>query len=62
MKGYIGSVNIDMNLCLCMLLVVVVYKCVFGEDVVFCDYIDLECIDLLVIIGSNMVWVYLVFF
>lgn len=36
MKGFIGSVNIDINFCLCMFLVVVVYKCVFGEDVVFC--------------------------
>lgn len=62
MKGFIGSVNIDINLCLCMLLVVVVYKWVFGEDIVLCDYEDLEYIDLLVLVGSNVVWIYLVLF
>ena len=53
MKGYIGSANIDTNSRLCMSSAVAAYKRAFGEDVVPCDYTDLECTDLLVITGSN---------
>lgn len=62
MKGFFGSVNIDINLWFCMLFVVVVYKWVFGEDVVLGCYEDLELVDLMILIGFNIVWCYLILF
>ena len=62
MKGYIGSANIDTNSRLCMSSAVAAYKRAFGEDVVPCDYTDLECTDLLVITGSNAAWAHPVLF
>nr|WP_240618840.1 nitrate reductase [Alteromonas gracilis] len=62
MKGYIGSANIDTNSRLCMSSAVAAYKRAFGEDVVPCDYTDLECTDLLVITGSNTAWAHPVLF
>ena len=56
MKGYIGSANIDTNSRLCMSSAVAGYKRAFGEDVVPCDYEDLEHTELLVLIGSNAAW------
>ena len=56
MKGYIGSGNIDTNSRLCMSSAVSAYKRAFGEDVVPCDYTDLECTDLLLLTGSNAAW------
>ncbi len=56
MKGYIGSANIDTNSRLCMSSAVSAYKRAFGEDVVPCDYEDLEQTDLLILIGSNAAW------
>ncbi|WP_100656906.1 nitrate reductase [Alteromonas flava] len=56
MKGYIGSANIDTNSRLCMSSAVAGYKRAFGEDVVPCDYQDLEHTDYLVMIGSNAAW------
>ncbi|MBB6519812.1 nitrate reductase [Pseudoteredinibacter isoporae] len=56
MKGYIGSANIDTNSRLCMSSAVAAYKRAFGEDVVPCDYEDLEQTDLLILIGSNAAW------
>ncbi|MCV6627980.1 MAG: molybdopterin-dependent oxidoreductase, partial [Cellvibrionaceae bacterium] len=56
MKGYIGSANIDTNSRLCMSSAVSAYKRAFGEDVVPCDYRDLEQTELLVLIGSNAAW------
>ncbi|GAA6151773.1 nitrate reductase [Pseudoteredinibacter isoporae] len=56
MKGYIGSANIDTNSRLCMSSAVAAYKRAFGEDVVPCDYQDLEQTDLLILIGSNAAW------
>ena len=53
MKGYVGTANIDANSRLCMASAVAGYKRAFGEDVVPCDYQDLECTELLVITGSN---------
>lgn len=53
MKGFIGSANIDTNSRLCMSSAVAAYKRAFGEDVVPCDYSDLENTDILVITGSN---------
>ena len=62
MKGFIGSANIDTNSRLCMSSAVAAYKRAFGEDVVPCDYTDLECTDLLVITGSNAAWAHPVLF
>jgi assimilatory nitrate reductase catalytic subunit len=56
MKGYIGSGNIDTNSRLCMSSAVAAYKRSFGEDVVPCNYQDLEVTQLLLITGSNAAW------
>ncbi|TPV55422.1 nitrate reductase [Aestuariibacter sp. GS-14] len=62
MKGFIGSANIDTNSRLCMSSAVVAYKRAFGEDIVPCDYDDLENTDLLVLVGSNAAWTHPVLF
>jgi assimilatory nitrate reductase catalytic subunit len=62
MKGFIGSANIDTNSRLCMSSAVAAYKRAFGEDVVPCDYSDLENTDVLVITGSNAAWAHPVLF
>ena len=62
MKGFIGTANIDTNSRLCMSSAVAGYKRAFGEDVVPCDYHDLEQTDLLVIAGSNTAWCHPVFY
>ena len=56
MKGFIGTANIDTNSRLCMSSAVVAYKRAFGEDIVPCNYDDLEHTDLLILIGSNAAW------
>jgi assimilatory nitrate reductase catalytic subunit len=56
MKGFIGSGNIDTNSRLCMSSAVAAYKRAFGEDIVPCNYEDLELTDLIVLIGSNAAW------
>ncbi|MEZ5527473.1 MAG: molybdopterin-dependent oxidoreductase [Gammaproteobacteria bacterium] len=56
MKGFIGSANVDTNSRLCMASAVASYKRAFGADAVPCSYEDLECCDLLVMIGSNAAW------
>ncbi len=56
MKGYIGSANIDTNSRLCMSSAVAGHKRAFGEDLVPCDYEDLEQADLIVLVGSNTAW------
>ncbi len=62
MKGYIGSANIDTNSRLCMSSAVAAYKRAFGEDVVPCNYEDLEQCDVLFLIGSNAAWTHPVLF
>jgi len=62
MKGYIGSANIDTNSRLCMSSAVTGYKRAFGEDVVPCNYEDLEHADVIFIIGSNAAWTHPVLF
>ena len=62
MKGYIGTANIDTNSRLCMASAVAGYKRAFGEDVVPCDYQDLEHTELLVLVGSNAAWTHPVLF
>ena len=56
MKGFMGSANVDTNSRLCMSSAVAGYKRAFGEDLVPCDYLDLEICDLLLIVGSNAAW------
>ncbi|MDP1931669.1 MAG: molybdopterin-dependent oxidoreductase [Gammaproteobacteria bacterium] len=56
MKGFVGSANVDTNSRLCMASAVAGYKRAFGADAVPCNYEDLECCDLLVMIGSNAAW------
>ena len=56
MKGFIGSANIDTNSRLCMSSAVAAYKRAFGEDIVPCNYDDLERAKLIVLTGSNTAW------
>jgi len=55
-KGFIGTGNVDTNSRLCMSSAVASYKRAFGGDTVPCSYEDLECCDLLVLVGSNAAW------
>ncbi|AEF54302.1 nitrate reductase [Marinomonas posidonica] len=55
-KGFIGTANVDTNSRLCMASAVVAYKRAFGSDTVPCCYEDLECCDLLIMVGSNAAW------
>lgn len=56
MKGFIGSANVDTNSRLCMSSAVAAHKRAFGEDVVPCNYDDLDSADLYVLVGSNAAW------
>ncbi|MDT2021862.1 molybdopterin-dependent oxidoreductase [Methylocella sp. CPCC 101449] len=56
MKGFIGSANVDTNSRLCMASSVAGHKRAFGSDTVPNAYVDLECADLLVLVGSNAAW------
>lgn len=56
MKGFIGNANIDTNSRLCMSSSVAGHKRAFGSDTVPGCYEDLDCADLIVLIGSNTAW------
>lgn len=56
MKGFIGAANIDTNSRLCMASSVAGHKRAFGSDTVPGIYEDIECADLVVLIGSNLAW------
>ena len=62
MKGFIGSANIDTNSRLCMSSAVAGHKRAFGEDLVPCNYEDLESADLVVLVGSNTAWCHPILF
>lgn len=62
MKGFIGSANVDTNSRLCMASAVAAHKRAFGEDVVPCDYQDLNECELLVMVGSNAAWAHPIVF
>jgi len=62
MKGFIGSANIDTNSRLCMASSVAGHKRAFGSDTVPGTYEDLECADLVVLVGSNLAWCHPVLF
>ncbi|WP_428027268.1 molybdopterin-dependent oxidoreductase [Altererythrobacter sp.] len=55
-KGFIGTGNIDTNSRLCMSSAVAAHNRAFGEDVVPCSYDDLDCADLILLVGSNTAW------
>lgn len=55
-KGFIGTGNIDTNSRLCMASAVAAHNRAFGEDVVPCSYEDLDCADLVILVGSNTAW------
>jgi assimilatory nitrate reductase catalytic subunit len=55
-KGWWGTANIDTNSRLCMSSAVAGHKRAFGEDLVPCNYTDLEQADLIVLVGSNTAW------
>ncbi|MEO0635269.1 MAG: nitrate reductase [Pseudomonadota bacterium] len=56
MKGFIGSANIDTNSRLCMASSVAGHRRAFGTDTVPGCYEDLELADVIVLVGSNMLW------
>ncbi|MEO1745082.1 MAG: nitrate reductase, partial [Pseudomonadota bacterium] len=56
MKGFIGSGNIDTNSRLCMASSVAGHRRAFGTDTVPGTYEDLELADLVVLVGSNLLW------
>lgn len=56
MKGCVGSANIDTNSRLCMSSAVAGHKRAFGSDTVPNIYEDLEAADVVVLVGSNLVW------
>ena len=62
MKGFIGSANIDTNSRLCMSSAVAGHKRAFGEDLVPCNYEDLDQADLVVLAGSNTAWCHPILF
>ncbi|MGP0090063.1 MAG: molybdopterin-dependent oxidoreductase [Xanthobacteraceae bacterium] len=62
MKGFIGSANVDTNSRLCMASSVAGHRRAFGTDVVPCSYEDLDCADLIVLVGSNAAWCHPVLF
>ena len=55
-KGFVGTANIDTNSRLCMASAVAAHNRAFGEDVVPCTYEDLDCADLIILVGSNTAW------
>ncbi len=56
MKGFIGSANVDTNSRLCMASSVAGHRRAFGADMVPGSYEDLDCADLIVLVGSNAAW------
>ena len=56
MKGYFGSANIDTNSRLCMSSAVAAHTRAFGEDVVACNYSDIDSASLIALVGSNTAW------
>jgi len=56
MKGFIGSSNVDTNSRLCMASTVAGQRRAFGFDTVPGCYEDLDCADLIVLVGSNAAW------
>lgn len=62
MKGFVGSANIDTNSRLCMASSVAGHRRAFGTDTVPGSYEDLDCADLVVLVGSNFAWCHPILF
>ena len=62
MKGFIGSPHVDTNSRLCMASTVAGHRRVLGSDTVPGSYEDLDCADLIVLVGSNAAWCHPVLF
>ncbi len=62
MKGFIGSPHVDTNSRLCMASTVAGQRRVLGSDTVPGSYEDLDCADLIVLVGSNTAWCHPVLF
>ncbi len=62
MKGFVGSPHVDTNSRLCMSSTVAGHKRVLGSDTVPGNYEDLDCADLIVLVGSNTAWCHPVLF
>ncbi|PSV54003.1 nitrate reductase [Photobacterium sp. GB-1] len=62
MKGFIGSSHVDTNSRLCMASAVAAHNRAFGEDIVATNYSDLDNTDLIVLVGSNLVWTHPIVF
>ena len=62
MKGFLGSANVDTNSRLCMASTVAGHRRAFGSDVVPGAYEDLDCADVIVLVGSNAAWCHPVLF
>ena len=62
MKGFIGSANVDTNSRLCMASTVAGHMRAFGSDTVPACYEDLDCADLIILVGSNTAWCHPVLF
>ena len=62
MKGFLGSANVDTNSRLCMASSVAGHRRAFGGDLVPSVYEDLDCADLIVLVGSNAAWCHPVLF
>ena len=56
MKGFIGSANVDTNSRLCMASSVAGHRRAFGSDTVPGTYQDIDCADLIILVGSNAAW------
>ncbi|WP_400769822.1 molybdopterin-dependent oxidoreductase [Methylosinus sporium] len=61
-KGFIGSPHVDTNSRLCMASTVAGHKRALGADVVPGCYEDLDCADLIVLVGSNAAWCHPILF
>jgi assimilatory nitrate reductase catalytic subunit len=61
-KGFIGSPNVDTNSRLCMASTVAGHRRAFGSDLVPGCYEDLDCADLIVLVGSNAAWCHPILF
>jgi assimilatory nitrate reductase catalytic subunit len=61
-KGFIGTSHVDTNSRLCMASSVAGHRRVFGSDTVPGTYEDLDCADLIVLVGSNAAWCHPVLF
>ena len=61
-KGFLGTPHVDTNSRLCMASSVAAHRRAFGADTVPGCYEDLDCADLVVLVGSNTAWCHPILF